>query len=64
MAEARGEKIVRSMPRSDISFSWVPSTDVRMSSSGMPGYGGGAIPDAKASFWACRQAVCAFGAVV
>jgi hypothetical protein len=34
IAEARGEKIVRSTPRSVISFSWVPSTDARMSSSG------------------------------
>ena len=57
IAEARGEKIVASMPRSVISFSWLPSTDARMSSSDMSGYGGGVTLAAKAAFCACRQAV-------
>jgi hypothetical protein len=57
IAEARGEKIVASMPRSAISFSWLPSTEARMSSSEMSGYGGAATPAANAAFCACRQSV-------
>ena len=37
IAEARGEKTVRSIPRSRISRSWLPSTEERSSSSVMSG---------------------------
>ena len=64
MAEARGEKIVRSIPRSAIRRSWLVSIVSRISSSEILGYGGGAWPASKAAHWASRQAVCAAGAVV
>ncbi|GIF63821.1 hypothetical protein Ais01nite_18560 [Asanoa ishikariensis] len=56
IADARGENSVRSMPRSAISLSWLPSIDSLSSSSEISGYGGGCP--------ASRQAVWAVGAVV
>ena len=64
MAEARGEKIVMSAPRSRSSRSWFCSIDSRISSSEMAGYAGEGRPAPNASSWLARQSVCGPGAVV
>ncbi len=64
MAEARGEKSVRSTPRSRISRNWLPSIDSRISSSEIDGYRGGAAPAWYAANCSLRHEVCAAGTVV
>ena len=64
MAEARGEKIVMSAPRSRSSRSWFFSIVSRISSSEIDGYGGAGLPASHASSWLSRHSVCAAGAVV
>jgi hypothetical protein len=64
MADARGEKTVRSTPRWSMSCSWLDSTDSRISSSLITGYGWGVTPASHARTCSSRHAVCAAGAVV
>src|SRR4029077_6913935 len=65
MADARGEKIVTSVPRSRWSFNCAPSRLSRISSSvidTVPLDGG--APDLSAAVWVSRQAWRPFGALV
>jgi len=65
MKLARGEKIVRSLPRSFIFASWFFSIDSRTSSSLIRSSDAfGATPPASAAIWRSRQSPSAFGAVV
>jgi hypothetical protein len=64
MPAARGEKIVRSVPRSRCTLSWPPSIVARISSSLIVGRGGGGLPAACASICWVRHPSCGRGEVV
>jgi hypothetical protein len=64
MADARGEKIVMSAPRSRSNLSWLASSVSRISSSLIAGYSGAGVPALYAATCASRHAVWAAGAVV
>ncbi len=66
MPEARGEKIVRSVPRSRCSLSWFCSMLSRISSSDIfsPARGGIAALFFTASVWSLRKRCRSFGSVV
>ena len=66
MKLARGEKIVRSMPRSRIFCNWLDSIDARISSSLIDSddASGGGVPSARLAICCSRQRSSALGAVV
>jgi hypothetical protein len=64
MPAARGEKIVRSVPRSCCSFNWPPTMLSRISSSLIAGRGGAARPSLCAAICSCRHDSCWRGDVV
>ena len=64
MPAARGEKIVRSVPRSCCSFNWPPTMLARISSSLTAGRGGAARPSPCAAICSVRHASCWRGDVV
>ena len=64
MPAARGEKMVRSVPRSRWERSWPWVMLSRMSPSVMEGSGGGVCPAFSAATWAARQPSWVAGEVV
>ena len=58
MPAARGEKIVRSVPRSRCTLSWPPTIVSRISSSVIRGRGGAGLPALCASICWVRQTSC------
>ena len=66
MPEARGEKIVRSVPRSRWNLSCAPSIEALISSSDIlsPARGGSAVLFLTASVWSLRKRCRSLGSVV
>ena len=64
MPAARGENIVRSVPRSCCSFNWPLTMLARISSSLIEGRGGAALPSPCAAICSVRHASCERGDVV